>query len=122
MNTLSILGAAVALSLLLGFGGGVKYTNGQHAIKEQAREVNQRTTERLQRQNSNTAAIGHEADKIVIKEVFVPVTKEIERVVNKIEYRDRACFDDDGLRVFRSAISRANGDTSEPGNPVPKAP
>ena len=108
--------------LVAGFGAGVKYHAGQDAIKEQAREVNQRATERLRRQNSNTAAIAHEADKIVIKKEFVPITQEIEKIVTQIEYRDRACLDPAGLRVIQSAISRANGDPGEPGDDVPASP
>lgn len=113
------IAAAIAVS---GFAFGVKWHAGQDAIAAQARDVNQRATERLRRQNSNTAAVAHEADKIVIQKEFVPITEEVERVVNKIEYRDRACFDDDGLRVIRSAIARANGDPSEPGDTVPASP
>lgn len=105
--------------LLAGFAGGVKYHAGQDAIKEHAREVNQRATERLRRQNSNTAAVAHEADKVVIKKVFVPVTQEVERVVTQTVYRDTVCLPADGLRVIRSAIARANGDPGEPGDPVP---
>ena len=105
--------------LVAGFAAGVKWHAGQDAIKEQARQVNQRAAERLQRQNSNTAAIAHEADKSVIKKVFVPITQEVERVVSKVEYRDRACLDPAGLRVIQSAISRANGDPGESGDSVP---
>ena len=105
--------------LVSGFGAGVRWHAGQDAIKEQAREVNQRATERLRRQNSNTAAIAHEADKIVIKKEFVPITQEVEKIVTQIEYRDRACLDPAGLRVIQSAISRANGDPGESGDSVP---
>ena len=90
----------------------------RHDSIEHARQVNQRATERLQRQNSNTAAVAHESDKVQIQKVFVPITQEVERVVTL--YRDRACFDDDGLRAINAAVNRANGDSGEPGNAVPK--
>lgn len=121
MNMLLISGISVVASLVIGFSAGVDYHAGKDAIKEQARVVNQRSNERLQRQNSNTAAIGHEEDKIVIQKEFVEVVKEINHVVNKIEYRDRACFDNDGVHALNAAIARANGDTSQPADTVPKA-
>jgi len=121
MSTL-LIQAVVAVGIFLaGMAGGIKWHAGQDAIKEQAREVNQRATERLRRQNSNTAAVAHEADKIVIKKEFLPITQEVERVVEKPVYRN-VCLDADGLSVIRSAISRANGDPSEPGDAVPTGP
>ncbi len=121
MSTL-LIQAVVAVGIFLaGMAGGIKWHAGQDAIKEQAREVNQRATERLRRQNSNTAAVAHEADKIVIKKEFLPITQEVDRVVEKPVYRN-VCLDADGLSVIRSAISRANGDPSEPGDAVPTGP
>lgn len=115
-----LIQAVVAVGIFLaGVAGGIKWHAGQDAIAEQARQVNQRATERLRRQNSNTAAIAHEADKIVIKQEFVPITQEVEKIVTQIEYRDRACLDPAGLRVIQSAISRANGDPGESGDSVP---
>jgi len=105
--------------LVAGFAAGVKYHAGQDAIAEQARQVNQRATERLRRQNSNTAAVAHEADKIVIKKEFLPITQEVERVVTQVVYRDSVCLPADGLQLLRAAISRANGDPGESGDSVP---
>lgn len=113
------LAAAIALS---GFAAGIKWHAGQDAIAAQARDVNQRATERLRRQNSNTAAVAHEADKIVIQKEFVPITQEVDRVVTQIVYRDTVCMPPDGLRIIRSAIARANGDPGEPGDTVPANP
>lgn len=122
MSTL-LIQAVVAVGIFLaGMAGGIKWHAGQDAIKEQARQVNQRATERLRRQNSNTAAVAHEADKVVIEKEFVPITQEVERVVTQIVYRDTVCLPDDGLRVIRGAIARANGDPSEPGDAVPTGP
>ncbi len=115
------IAAKLILLLAVFVGGmmaGIKWHAGQDAIKENTRQVNQRATERLQRQNSNTAAVAHESDKVQIQKVFVPITQEVERVVTL--YRDRACFDDDGLRAINAAVNRANGDPGEPGDTVPK--
>jgi len=107
--------------LVAGFGAGVKWHAGQDAIAEQARQVNQRATERLQRQNSNTAAVAHESDKVRIETEYRDVIKEVDRVVTQVVYRDTVCLPPDGLRVIESAIARAYGDPGEPGNTVPKA-
>jgi uncharacterized protein HemX len=107
--------------LVAGFGGGVKWHAGQDAIEEQARQVNQRATERMQRQNSNTAALGHEADKVKIRTEFKTITEEVERVVTQIEYRDRACLDAGGLHAINAAIARVNGDSGKPLNQLPTA-
>lgn len=87
-----------------------------------AAQVNQRSAERMRRQNANTAAVAHEKEKVVIREKFIPVIEEVERVVTQVVYRDNVCLPDDGLRVLRSAIARANGDPGEPGDSVPASP
>lgn len=106
---------------LFGFGSGVKWHAGQDAIAENARQVNQRSIERMRRQNANTAAAAHESDKVEIRTEFVPIREEVERVVEKTVYRDM-CFDDDGLRVIQSAISRVNGTTGQLVDPVSASP
>ena len=103
-----------------GFAAGVKWHAGQDAIKENARQVNQRATERLQRQNSNTAAVAHESDKVRIETEYRDVIKEVQRVVEKPVYRN-VCLDPDGLSVIGDALARAYNDPGEPGNAVPKA-
>ena len=87
-----------------------------------AAQVNQRSAERMRRQNANTAAVAHEKEKVVIREKFIPVIEEVERVVTQVVYRDNVCLPDDGLRVLRSAIARANGDPGKPGDSVPVSP
>ena len=106
--------------LVVGFAAGVKYHAGWDAIKENARQVNQRATERLQRQNSNTAAVAHESDKVRIETEYRDVIKEVQRVVEKPVYRN-VCLDPDGLSVIGDALARAYNDPGEPGNAVPKA-
>ncbi len=93
----------------------------RHDSIEHARQVNQRATERLQRQNSNTAAVAHESDKVRIETEYRDVIKEVDRVVTQVVYRDTVCLPPDGLRVIESAIARAYGDPGEPGNAVPNA-
>ena len=109
----ALIGAAVA------FTSAWQVQNWRHDSAELAAQVNQRASERMRRQNSNTAAIAHEADKIVIKKEFVPITQEVERVVTQVVYRDSVCLPADGLQLLRAAISRANGDPGESGDSVP---
>lgn len=106
--------------LVAGFAAGVKWHAGQDAIAEQARQVNQRAQERLRRQNANTAAVAFEGDRVRIEKEFVPITQEVERVVEKPVYRN-VCLDPDGLSVIGDALARAYNDPGEPGNAVPKA-
>lgn len=76
--------------------------------------------EKMRRQAANAGAQAHEVDKTTIQTQFVPITTEVERVVTQIEYRDRACLSDDGVRVLNAAIA-TTGDTAVPGHPVPAA-
>ena len=117
------IAAKLILLLAVFVGGmmaGIKWLAGQDAIKENARQVNQRATERLQRQNSNTAAVAHESDKVRIETEYRDVIKEVQRVVEKPVYRN-VCLDPDGLSVIGDALARAYNDPGEPGNAVPKA-
>lgn len=106
--------------LVAGFAAGVKWHAGQDAIAEQARQVNQRAQERLRRQNANTAAVAFEGNRVRIEKEFVPITQEVERVVEKPVYRN-VCLDPDGLSVIGDALARAYNDPGKPGNAVPKA-
>lgn len=117
------IAAKLILLLAVFVGGmmaGIKWHAGQDAIKENTRQVNQRATERLQRQNSNTAAVAHESDKVRIETEYRDVIKEVQRVVEKPVYRN-VCLDPDGLSVIGDALARAYNDPGEPGNAVPKA-
>ena len=76
--------------------------------------------EKMRRQAANAGAQAHETDKTVIQTKFIPITTEVERVVTQIEYRDRACLADDGVRVLNAAVA-TTGDTAIPGNPMPAA-
>lgn len=107
MNILIWVIAAAAL-----FGGGFwagdQWRAGivaQDALEQKA--ANDRAAARVARQGDK-AAERHEVVKEVLRTEFVPITQEIERVVTKIEYRDRACLDDDGLRSAQAAITAAN--------------
>lgn len=84
---------------------------------EQTREV-----EKMRRQAAGKAATAHEKERVVIREKFVPIIQEVDRVVTQTVYRDSVCLPADGLSVLRAAIDRANGTTGEPGHTVPSGP
>lgn len=73
------------------------------ASAEQVREV-----EKFRRQAANKGATAHEADKVRIRTEFVPITKEVEKIVERPVYKN-ICLDADGLAVLQQAISSANG-------------
>ena len=105
--------------LVAGFGAGVKYHAGQDAIKEQTRQVNQRATERLRRQNANTAAVAYEAARETVRTEFVTLRERVNVEVEKPVYRN-ICITADGLQQLADA-ARATGYTGQPGKPLPAA-
>lgn len=100
---------------------GIQWESGQNAIAENARMVNQRATERLRRQNADTAATGHEVDKTEIRTEFVTITERVQHEVEreKLVYRN-VCIAPGGLQQLADA-ARAAGYTPQPGNPLPAA-
>lgn len=112
-----IMGAVLAA----GIGGAVgawQVQNWRYGAKEADRLEQERETAKMRRQAANSAATGFEQDKVRIQTEFVTIEKEVERVVNQVEYRDRACLTDDGLRSLQNAI-RLTRNPGELGNPVP---
>ena len=68
----------------------------------------QRKTEEVQ---ASKAAVTKERADAKSKVVYRTIREEVERVVDRVEYRDRPCLDDAGLRVAADAI---RGATSRP--------
>lgn len=87
-----------------------------------AAQVNQRATERLRRQNANTAAVAHETQKEKTRTEFVTITERVrdEIEVEKVVFRN-VCISPGGLRELANA-ARATGYTGEPGGTVPGDP
>lgn len=112
----ALIGAAVA------FGAAWRVQAWRHDSAELARVEQSRETEKMRRQAAGKAATQHEREKIVIREKFTPIREEVEHVITQVVYRDTVCLPDDGLRVIRAAIDRANGTTGEPGHTVPSGP
>jgi len=92
--------------------------NWRHAYQERktVEQIHADQLKRIERQDVKAEA--YEKAKVVIRTKFVPITQEVERVVNTIEYRDRACLDDAGLRLANQAIGAAAPAASEPARAV----
>lgn len=100
-----------------GGAAGIKYHAGVDAQRELlVKEAGAKETVR-KIERGDKAAVAHENDKVRMRTEFVPITEEIERVVEKPVYRD-ICFDDDGLRLIGAALGR-RGPASEPAPAVP---
>ncbi len=112
---------AAAVAVAVGFGAGWKANGWRHDSAALAAQVNQRATERLRRQNANTQATVHEADKTKIRTEFVTITERVENeiAVEKVVYSN-VCIAPGGLRELANA-ARATGYTGEPSNPMPAA-
>ena len=119
MSWLAQLAIAAAV-FLAGAVFGVKYQLGVQAQVEVTRAEQVREIEVLQRKTANTASVGHESDKTRVQTKFITITEETERVVNKIEYRYRACLDPAGVQNLNAAVRAAN-DSGELGDALPGA-
>ena len=121
MSSLLIQIVVAAGIFLAGGALGIKWHAGQDAIKEVARQENQRAIERMRRQNTDTAATGHEGDKGRIRTEFVTITERVEHEIEreKLVYRN-VCIAPGGLQQLADA-ARAAGYTAQPGNPLPAA-
>ena len=108
----------VAVALLIAIGsatGAWKVQEWRYKALEADRVEQARETAVMRRKAANSASTGHEQDKVRIQTEYVTIEKEVERVTDKIEYRDRACLDADGVRVLQAAI-RTTRSASEPSN------
>jgi len=92
----------------------------RHDSERLAAQVNQRATERLRRQNANTAAVAYEAARETVRTEFVTLRERVNVEVEKPVYRN-ICITADGLQQLADA-ARATGYTGEPGGAVPTDP
>lgn len=111
--------AAAAIAL---FGAGAfsayRVQNWRYKALELERVEKEREDAVMRRKAANNASAGHEKDKVVIQTEYLTIEKEVDRV--QIEYRDRACLDNDGVRVVNQSV-RPTGSAAQPSNTVPAA-
>ena len=91
-----------------GMAAGVKWQIGVVAARDLALVQDNARVQILRADRADQAADRFEKTKTKIETRFVEVEKEVVRVVNSVEYRDRACLDDAGLRVLAAAIGGDN--------------
>jgi hypothetical protein len=103
LKNYAVIGAVVG-SGLLGAVGAWTVQSWRYEAKELERVQREQKVAEGLRKTANKAAGGHEQDKVRINTEFVTIEKEVERVVNQIEYRDRACLDADSLELLNRAI------------------
>lgn len=116
MPSLLIYGI-VALSIL-GTLAGIGYKireSGKESVRLEWAEANS-AARAAEAAKAATAADKKEKSDAKAKIVYRTITRDVDRVV--VEYRDRACLDDDGLRLARSAILGTIPDPSKPDKPL----
>lgn len=86
-----------------------------------AAQVNARATERMRRQNADTAAVAYETGKAERQVEFITINEKVEHEVQteRVVY-ERTCIAPGGLQQLADAV-RATADPGQPGSPVPAA-
>ena len=108
-----------AVIFVAGAAGGVKFHAGLIAQRDLEAEHAASKVAAKRADRIDVAAVGFEKDKARIRTEFLPITQEVERVVQKTVYSN-VCFDDDGLRVINAAIHPAAA-ASQPAPAVPRS-
>lgn len=111
--------AAIAAVLLLAsfLGGWTVQGWRRDSLDAEAVEASQELR-RMNSRGANTAAEGHEKDKEAIRTEFQTITETVEKIVEKVSYRN-VCFDDDGMRAVAEAIGNRPA-ASKPSDAMPK--
>ncbi len=115
---MTMLAKLVLLAVIFaaGLSTGIKWHAGVIAARDLKAVQEVARVQILRADKADQAADRYEKTKTKIETRYVEVEKEVVRVVNSIEYRDRACLDPDGLRVLSAAIAGDNAASkSRPG-------
>ncbi len=108
--------AAALIAAAVAAAGAWQTQNWRYGAIERDRLATEAELRRNNQQAADRASAGFEAAQVQIRTEFVPIEREVERVVEKPVYLAQ-CFDADGLRVLNAAIT---GTT--PGQPAPTVP
>ena len=112
--------ATALIAAALAATGAWKFQEGRYAKKEVERIAAQQVADDAARAKAASAATAFEGDRIKTRTKFVTITETVDHVIAQIEYRDRPCLDDAGLRILNTAIS-ATDPAGEPSKPLPAA-
>jgi predicted metalloprotease len=111
---------AALVAALVGFGSAWQVQDWRFGAAERDRIEAAQEVERLRAAQADAASSAHEQERAENRAKFRVIYKDVERVVEKPVYRDRECFDSDGLRILSEAISGGAGNAaSEPAPAVP---
>jgi hypothetical protein len=123
------LGEVLAMSILVqllilaavaagGFWAGDEWRSGIVAARDLKAVQDNARVQILRADRADQAAERHEKTKTVLEIRYRDIEKEVERVVTQVEYRDRVCLADDGLRVAARAVDAANAAAGFPARAV----
>ena len=113
-----ILAVAAAVIAVSSFLAGDKWRSGIVAARDLKAVQDNARVQILRADRVDQAAERHEKTKTVLQIQYRDIEKEVERVVTQIEYRDRVCLADDGLRVVARAVDAANAAAGFPARAV----
>lgn len=112
------LTAIVALIAALLSGSGAWTARGWLCEAKDAERIAAETTVReAVVVQANTAATGHEGDKVKIQTKYVTITETVEKVIENPIY-NATCFSPDGMRTHSDAVS-LTGAASQPSYTLP---
>jgi len=114
----AILGGIVAVIFGVGFYRGYVYEHEKALVLQAQQEKAAAEAYRKQVEMFDEISKALEEEKQNIKVKYVTIEKEVERIVDRPIYL-RACFDDDGLRLANSALTKGPY-SSEPASTVPR--
>ena len=122
MSTI-IIYAVIALSFIGALGGiyAKGYYSGKATVTAEWQEANEKARAEEAAKGA-AAATKLEDSRGKSKIVYRTIKQEVEKIVARVEYRDRPCLDPRGLQFARCAILGKSADSCVPDKPVPATP
>lgn len=112
---LTLIAAAIAATVAFGTAWTVQ--GWRYEAKDAERIAAETTVREAVAAQANTAATGHEGDKVKIKTKYVTITETVEKVIENPIY-NATCFSPDGMRTHSDAVS-LTGAASQPSYTLP---
>ena len=118
----SILLYGILALAIIGSLGGIGYSVRKAGYDAAMLECQQAAAAQREReaQQAAKAAVKLEVSNAKAKVVYRTITRDVDKVVTRVEYRN-ICLPDDGLRHARRAIEGTLTPAAEPDKPVPDA-
>lgn len=105
--SLQLTAIAALVAALLGASGAWTARGWLCTANEAERVAAEAEVRAKQASVANTAATGHERDKVKLQTKFVTITETVEKIIEKPIYRTD-CYDAEGLRAVNEAIRLTN--------------